>query len=164
MYFWMFSATENADQQKLFFNLTKKTSLIFEKWFTGFHSLNLNFSFWHTCLWEFTTTNHWSLLVARIYRRRSLNFRIRSQESGGISRIPISVARIWPVLPESGMPNLYETSWNLTGCARISSLVIFARSNRNFYLQNCNFKRNLNRIFSNRKPKWILKLLGEAMI
>jgi hypothetical protein len=131
---------------------------------SSFHSLNLNFSFWHTFLLEFTTTNHWSLLVVRIYRRRSLNFRIQSQESGGTSRIPISVARIWPVLPESGMPNLYETGWNPTGCARISSLVIFARSNRNFCLQNYNFKRNLNCIFLNRKPKWILKFLGEAVI
>jgi len=129
MYFLVFSATENIGQQKLFFNLTEKTSLIFfEKWITGFYFLNLNFSFWHACLWKFDTANYWSLLVTWIYRWRFLNFRIQSPESCSISQISINVARIWQILPESGMLDFYETGPNPAGLSKISSLVIFKGS------------------------------------
>jgi hypothetical protein len=50
--------------------------------------MNLNSLFLHVRLWESVTAEHWSLLVVRIYHRRSPNFGIRLPESGGTGWIP----------------------------------------------------------------------------
>jgi hypothetical protein len=46
--------------------------------------LDLNSLFLHVRLWESATAEHWSLLVARLYHRRPLNFDIRLQDFGGL--------------------------------------------------------------------------------
>jgi len=53
-------------------------------------------------LWESASVEHRSLLVARIYRRRSSNFGIRLPDFGVGDHhwIPAKQARTWPV-PES---------------------------------------------------------------
>jgi len=55
---------------KIIFSLTINASLIFGKRTVNRFS-NLNFSLLLAHLWESATAEHWSLLVARIYRRRS---------------------------------------------------------------------------------------------
>lgn len=72
-----------TDENHLQFD--RKKFFNFWKWFTVLKTINrfldLNFSFLHIRLWESAATEHWSLLVARIYCRRSLNFGIQLSES-----------------------------------------------------------------------------------
>jgi hypothetical protein len=93
-----FGATKNDGQEKIIFSLTVNVFLIFRKRLTILktvnHSLDLNILFLHTRLWESVNVGHCSLLVARIYCRRSSNFGIRLPESGGIGWIPAIIAQI----------------------------------------------------------------------
>jgi hypothetical protein len=65
-----------------------------------FFFLDLNSSFFQARLWESATAEHWSLLVAWLYRRKSLNFGTWLPESGGNGWILAMVARIWYPPPE----------------------------------------------------------------
>jgi hypothetical protein len=86
MYFFILCAIEKWWSTKIIISLTVKAYLILEKRFTILKPVNrflhLNSSFLQAHLWESATAEHWSLLVAWIYCRKSTNFGIRSPESG----------------------------------------------------------------------------------
>jgi hypothetical protein len=109
-YFWhfsMFSESENMIN-KNHFQFIVKVFLILRKWFKVWKIVNrfldLNSSFLHGRLWKSTTVGHWSLLVTRLYHRRSPDFGIRLSKSGWPNSSQL--AGIWPVRSNSGQTKL----------------------------------------------------------
>jgi hypothetical protein len=125
------------------FQFNRKNLFNFWKTIYGFKNrnrfLDLNSSFFQTRLWKSVTSGHWSLLVARIYSRRSPNFGIRSPDfvagnrrqnpanpdSGKIGQNLATAVGFWPSSPESS-----ESGWNPVGWWNLISSNFFIRAKR----------------------------------